>query len=111
MTEYRASSIKETDMVFAEYQTDQTSDPSLLFADLSSSFTKTLIEWAREKEKITVKDECPIYLLNSFLFICEIYNYLDIARYISIIKTTIVKYYKKLINMDNFVIHILFCYF
>src|SRR3954447_25275828 len=42
ITEYRTPSLKKTDMVFAVYQSDQAPDPKSLYAELSSSFGKTL---------------------------------------------------------------------
>ena len=51
ITEYRTPSLKKTDMVFAVYQSDQAPDPKSLYAELSSSFGKTLDRMGKgEKE-------------------------------------------------------------
>ena len=58
INQYRTPSLKKTDLVFSTHNNNSNQSPGSrsLYNDLSSSFAKTLDKWAKEKEKIAMKD-------------------------------------------------------
>ena len=57
ITEYRTPNIKKTDLVFSVYQSNQAPNPKSLYAELSTSFGKTLDRMGKgEKEDNNEKE-------------------------------------------------------
>ena len=58
INEYRTPSLKKTDLLFAvTNNSNQSPDPLHYILICQVHLLKHLIEWAKEKEKITMKDE------------------------------------------------------